>query len=117
MTQYNILNVKLSNSPLNKLKSGINYGTEVTLNISLKLIGGSNDEINFQEKLLLTDTQISRFLKASADNSSANIKVSKTQFSKLIMSQLGGFFGPIANPFPGPFSQLDSIADSPIEFI
>ena len=30
------------------------------------------------------------------------------------MSQLGGFFGPIANPLPGPFSQLDSIANSPI---
>ena len=33
------------------------------------------------------------------------------------MSQLGGFFGPIANPLPGPFSQLNSIEDSPIEFI
>ena len=80
MTQYNILNVKLRNSPLNKLKSGINYGTEVTLNISLKLIGGSNNETNFPQKLLLTDTQISRFLKAFADNSSANIKVLKTHY-------------------------------------
>ena len=86
MTQYNILNVKLCNSPLNKSKSGINYGTEVTLNISLKLIGGSNDETNFQEKLLLTDTQISKFLKAFADNSSVNIKVSKTQFSILYVT-------------------------------
>ena len=31
MTQYNTLNVKLSNSLLNKLKSGIKNGTEVTL--------------------------------------------------------------------------------------
>ena len=30
MTQYNTLNVKLSNSQLNKLKSGIKNGTEVT---------------------------------------------------------------------------------------
>ena len=30
MTQYNILNIKLSNSKLNKLKSGIKNGTEVT---------------------------------------------------------------------------------------
>ena len=30
MTQYNTLNVKLSNSKLNKLKSGIKNGTEVT---------------------------------------------------------------------------------------
>ena len=30
MTQYNALNVKLSNSQINKLKSGIKNGTEVT---------------------------------------------------------------------------------------
>ena len=34
MTQYNTLNVKLSNSQLDKLKSGINNGTEVNLEIS-----------------------------------------------------------------------------------
>ena len=37
MTQYNTSNVKLSNSQLNKLKSGIKNGTEVTLNLSLNL--------------------------------------------------------------------------------
>ena len=31
MTQYNTLNVKLSNSQLNKLKSGIKNGNEVNL--------------------------------------------------------------------------------------
>ena len=31
MTQYNILNVKLSNSHFNKLKSGIKNSTEVLL--------------------------------------------------------------------------------------
>ena len=30
MTQYNTLNLKLSNSWLNELKSGIKNGTEVT---------------------------------------------------------------------------------------
>ena len=30
MTKYNTLNVKLSNSQLDKLKSGIKNGTEVT---------------------------------------------------------------------------------------
>ena len=30
MTQYNMLNVKLSNSQLNKLKLGIKGGTQVT---------------------------------------------------------------------------------------
>ena len=33
MTQYNTLDVKLSNSQLNKLKSEIKNGTEVTLKL------------------------------------------------------------------------------------
>ena len=58
MTQYNTLNVKLSNSQLNKLKSAIKNGTKVTLKILSNLIGNSNDETNFPYKLLLTDTQV-----------------------------------------------------------
>ena len=60
MTQCNSLNVKLSNSQFNKLKSAIKNGTEVTLNLSSSLIGNSNDETNFPHKLLLTNTQISK---------------------------------------------------------
>ena len=33
MTQYNTLNVKLSNSQFNKLRSEIKNGTEVTLKL------------------------------------------------------------------------------------
>ena len=44
MTQYNTLNVKLSNSQLNKLKSGIQDSTEVTLKLSTNIVGDSNDE-------------------------------------------------------------------------
>ena len=58
MIQYNILNIKLSNSQLNKLKSAIKNGTEVTLNLSSNLIGSSNDETNFPHKFLLTNTQV-----------------------------------------------------------
>ena len=47
MTQYNNLNVKLSNSQLNKLKSAIEDGTEVVLRLSSNMIGDSNDKINF----------------------------------------------------------------------
>ena len=47
MTQYNTLNVQLSNSQLKKLKSGIKYAPEVTLNLSSNLIRNSNDETNF----------------------------------------------------------------------
>ena len=47
MTQYNIINVTLSNSQLSKLKSGVKDGTEVTLNIASNVVGDSNDETNF----------------------------------------------------------------------
>ena len=41
MSQHNTLIVKLSNSKLNKLKSRIKNGTEVTLNLSSNLIKNS----------------------------------------------------------------------------
>ena len=69
MTQYNTLNVKLSNSQLNKLKSGIKNGTEVTVKVSSNAVGDSNDENNFPHKLLLTTTKVSKLRKAFANGS------------------------------------------------
>ena len=89
MTQYNNLNVKLSSSQLDKLKSRIKIGTEVTLNLSTNMIGDTNDEANFLNELLLNDTQVSRVCKAFANGSSANIKFLKSQLSK--MMHLGGY--------------------------
>ena len=77
------MNVKLSNSQVNKLKSAIKNRTEVTLNLSSNLIESFNDETNFPHKLLLTDTQVSKIRKAFANGSLANIKFSKTQLSKI----------------------------------
>ena len=94
MTQYSTLNIKLSNSQLNKLKSGIKNGTEVTLNLSSNVIRNSNDETNFPHKLLLTDTQVSKICKALANDSSANIKFSKTQLSEI---QSGRFLFSVLN--------------------
>ena len=50
MTQYNISNIKSSNS-LNKLKSGIKKGTKITLKILSSVVGDSNDENNFLHKV------------------------------------------------------------------
>ena len=61
MTKYNTLNVKLSNSQINKLKSRIKKGTEVPLKL---VAGDSNDENTFTRKLLSTNTQVSRLRKA-----------------------------------------------------
>ena len=67
MTQYNTLNVKLSNPQLNKL---IKDGTEINLIFSSNIV---NDENNFPHKLLLTNTQISKLCKAFLNGSSNKI--------------------------------------------
>ena len=76
MARYNTLNLKFSDLQLNKLKSEIKNGTEVTFNLWSNLFSNSNDETNFAHKLLITNTQVSRLRKAFANNSSANIKLS-----------------------------------------
>ena len=62
MTQYNSLNVKLSNSQLNKLKSAIKNESEVVLRLSSNMIGDSNDKTNFPHELLLTNRQVANLL-------------------------------------------------------
>ena len=93
MIQYNTLNVKLSNAQINKLKSGIKNSTEVTLKLSSNVVGDSNDENNFPHKLLLINTQVSSLRKAFPNNSSANIKLSKTRLNKI--GQTRGVLGRI----------------------
>ena len=94
MTQYNSLNVKLSNSQLNKFKSAIKNETEVVLRLSSNMIG--DNETNFSHKLLLTNRQVSNLRKAFADKSSTDINLSKTQISKMIQSR--GFLGRLLGP-------------------
>ena len=60
------------------------------------MIGDSNVKTNFPHELLLTDRQVSGIRKAFSNNSSANIKLSKTKLSKMI--QLGGFLGRLLGP-------------------
>ena len=96
MAQYNTLNIKSPNSQLDKLKSGIKNGIELILKISLNVVGDSNDENNFVHKLLLINTQVSKLRKAFANNSLANIKLSKTQLHKI--GQSGGFLGRLLGP-------------------
>ena len=63
MTQYSTLNVKLSGSELDKLKSAIKNGTDVTLSLSSNLIRNFNDKTNCPHTLLLTSTQCSKICK------------------------------------------------------
>ena len=94
MTQYNSLNIKLSNSQLNKSKSVIENETEVVLRLSSNMI--CDNEINFSRELLLTNRQVVNNRKPFANNSSTDIKLSKTQLSKMIQS--AGFLGRLLGP-------------------
>ena len=96
MTQYNSVNVKLSNSQINKLKSSIKNETDVVLRISSNMVGNSNDNINFPHELLLTNRKVANIRKAFPNHSSTDIKLSKTQLSKMIQS--GGFLGKLLGP-------------------
>ena len=89
MTQYNSLNIKLSNSQLSKLKSAIKNESKVVLRLSSNMI--SDIEIIFPHKLLLTNRQVANLRKTFANKSLTDIKLSKTQLSKIIQS--GGFLG------------------------
>ena len=96
MTQYNSLNVKLSNSQLSKLKSTIKNENDVVLILSSNMVGNSNDNTNFPHELLLTKRQVENIRKAFANHLSTDIKLSKTQLSKIIQS--GGFLGRLLGP-------------------
>ena len=96
MTQYNSLNVKLSNSQLSKLKSAIKNENDVVLRMSSNMVGNSNDNTNFPHELLLTNRQVENIRKAFANHLSTDIKLSKTQLSKMIQS--GGFLGRLLGP-------------------
>ena len=86
MTQYNSLNVKLSNSQLNKLKSAIRNETDVVLRLSSNMVGNSDDKTNIPHKLSLTNRQVANFSRAFGNHTSTDIKLSKTQLSRMIQS-------------------------------
>ena len=86
----------MSNSQLSKLKSAIKNETDVVLRLSSNMVGNSNDNTNFPHELLLTNRQVENIRKAFANHSSTDIKLSKTQLSKMIQS--GGFLGRLLGP-------------------
>ena len=68
--------------------------TEVVLRSSSNMIG--DNETNFSHKLLLTNRQVAYLRKAFANHLSTDIKLSKTQLSRMIQS--GGFLGRSLGP-------------------
>ena len=78
---------------MTQYKSAIKNENDLVIRLSLNMIDTFS---NFPHKLLLTDRQVSRIRKAFSNNSSVDIKFSKTQLSKMIQS--GGFLGKLLGP-------------------
>ena len=99
MVEYNKVNVKVSDSPLNKLKSAVKNQTGVTLRMSMKMFEGNN----LPHKLSLT-RQKTRVRNAFENNMSTDIKLSKTQISKIIQS--GQYLGSLLSKIAGPLMKV-----------
>ena len=78
MTQYNSLNLKLSNSQLNKFKSAIKNENEVVLRLSSNMIG--DNETNFPHKFLSTNRQVSNLRRSFANHSSTILNYQKLNY-------------------------------------
>ena len=83
-----------------KIITSIKNETDVVLRISSNMVSNSNDNTNFPHELLLTNRQVANIGKAFANHSSVDIKLSKTQLSKMIQSErfLGNLLGKLAGP-------------------
>ena len=68
------------------------------------MVGDSNGNANFPHELLLTNRQVANIRKAFANHSSINIKLSKTQLSKMIQS--GVFLGKLLGKLAGPLMKV-----------
>ena len=100
MVEYNKVNAKLSDSQLNKLKSAIKNQTGVTLRTNIKMF----EENNLPREILLAKRQKPKLRNAFENNLSTDIKLSKTQISKIIQS--GGFLGSLLSEIAGPLMKV-----------
>ena len=92
MVEYNTVNVKLSNSQLDKLKSAVKNRQGTVLGMNAKMLSTNN----LPRELLLTTRQTTKLRNAIENNMSTDIKLSKAQISKII--QYGGFLGKLFGP-------------------
>ena len=97
MVEYNKVSVKLSDSQLNKLKTAVKIQTGATLRMNIKVFSGNNE-------LLLITRQKNNLRKAFENNMSTDIKLSKSQISKIIQS--GGFLGLLLSKIAGPLMKV-----------
>ena len=96
MVEYN----KVSDSQLDKLKSGVKNQTVVTLRMNIRMFNGNN----LPHELLSTTRQKIKLRNAIENNISTDIKLSKTQVSKIVQS--GVFLGSLLSKLAGPLLKV-----------
>ena len=92
MVEYNTVNVKLSNSQMNKLKGAVKNNKGATLRMNARIFNGNN----LARELLLTTRQTTKLRNAIVNNMPTDVKLCKAEISKIIQS--GGFLGKILGP-------------------
>ena len=101
MVECNKVNVKLSDSQLNKqFKSAVANKTGVTLRMNIKMFNGNN----LLHELLLTIRQKTKLRNAFENNMSTDIKLSRTQISMIIQS--GGFLSSFVSRIADPLIKV-----------
>ena len=93
MVEYSKINVKLSDTQLNILKTDVKNKT--TLRMHLKMFNGKD----LPHELLLTRRQKTKLRNAFNNNISTDLKFSKVQISKII--QPGGFLESLLSKLAG----------------
>ena len=75
MVEYNTVNVKLSNSQLNKLKSAVKNKQGTTLRMNTRMFNGNN----LSHELFLTQRQITKLRNNIENNLQTDMTLSKAQ--------------------------------------
>ena len=100
MVEYSIVNVKLTDTQLKKLKTAVKNKTGTTLRMSLKKFDGND----VPHELLLTTRQKTKLRNAFNSNMSTDIKLFKAQISKIIQS--GGFMISLLSKLAGALMKV-----------
>ena len=100
MVEYSKVNVKLSGTQLNKIKTAVKNKIGTTLRISLKTFNGND----LPHELLFTTRQKTKLRNTFNNNVSTDLKLSKAQISKIIQS--GGFLGSLLSKLAGPLMKV-----------
>ena len=100
MVEYSKVNVKLTDTLLEKLKNAVKNETGITLRMNSKIF----DENDLPHELLLTARPKTKLRNAFSKNMPTDLKLSKTQISKILQS--GGFLGSLLSKLAGPLMKV-----------